>query len=173
VYEKYKSFFRAYMISGSQYPFEKKQFINNGGPCLNAQIVTSGARAKNRVGIFDVEIEAIAVLWGRNRVQRTLITLREPESDQLQLYNITSMRARWGETDTTLRLYYEFLMREQEPVWFPAKKRRVNRHQNSELEFLKKNSVAINRGKKAVQILKTEDNDDELELIEERLEVIS
>ncbi|GKU11903.1 unnamed protein product [Fusarium langsethiae] len=172
VYEKFKNFFRAYMISGSQYPMEKKAFIANKGPRLDAQIVTTGAR-RDEVNIFDIEIEAIAVLWGRNRVHRAFITLREPGSKELLLYNITTMRARWGEANTTLRLYYEFLMREQEPVWFPAKKRRVNRHHNSELKFLRKNSTAINSGKKAVQILKMEDNEDELELVEEELEVVS
>ncbi|KAM0347566.1 hypothetical protein ACHAP4_011287 [Fusarium culmorum] len=155
VYESFGDLYRAYMISRTQYPFEKKKFLENKGPRLDAQIVTAGARGHDDFGIFDVDIEAIAVLWGRDRVQRVLVTLREPHNpEELLLYNVTTMRARWGAAQTTKRLYYEFLRRNQEPVWYPPERRRANGHQMAEQKFFEEHRTAIENGKEVVKKLR-------------------
>ncbi|SPJ78491.1 uncharacterized protein FTOL_06880 [Fusarium torulosum] len=158
VYEEYNNLFRGHMISGTRYPMEKQAFLDKNGPTLCAQSPTRGG-GKNDVNIWDCTIVTIAILWSNDgeRVRRALVVLREPGRSSDLLYNITTMRERWGAAVVTARLYPEFLMRGQTPAWEPPKKRRVSRNCDKEQEFLQKHNAAIKYGYKAIRKLEAEE----------------
>ncbi|KAG7424338.1 hypothetical protein Forpi1262_v014544 [Fusarium oxysporum f. sp. raphani] len=174
VYEKWGKFYRGYLFSGSEIPAQKKRFLENGGETLICEpIIKSGGRKVP--DIFETEVEAIAVMWTGGRVYRAMITLRDPEKPgKVLLYNITGLRAKYGEVAVAKRLRAEFLMRGQEPIWAGPRTTRVSKDETAYMAFLRKYSSDISKGKRAIQIveIKKEDGDNEFELQEEELAVL-
>ncbi|EXL64393.1 hypothetical protein FOPG_19341 [Fusarium oxysporum f. sp. conglutinans race 2 54008] len=157
VYEKWGKFYRGYLFSGSEYPFKKQQFLANGGNTLACQpTIKSGGR--NIPNIFEIEIEAIAVMWKNDRVYRAMITLYDPkEPGKILLYNITGLRARYGEARVAKRLSHEFHMRAQESIWNEP---RITKGDESYQEYLRKHGADIIEGKRALAGIKKEEDVD-------------
>ncbi|KAF9766160.1 hypothetical protein IL306_001461 [Fusarium sp. DS 682] len=174
VYEKWDQFYRGYLFSGSEVAMKKKRFLENGGETLFCEpIIKSGG--KKAPDIFETEIEAIAVMWRGGRVYRAMITLRDPgRPGKVLLYNITGLRAKYGQSNVAKRLRAEFLMRGQEPIWDMPRTTRVSKDETGYMAFLRKYGTAISKGKRAIQIveIKKEDGDNEFELQEEELAVL-
>ncbi|EGU72263.1 hypothetical protein FOXB_17228, partial [Fusarium oxysporum f. sp. conglutinans Fo5176] len=155
VYEKYGKFYRGYLFSGSEYPFKKDQFLTAGGQTLACRpYKKSGGRYVP--SIFDIEIEAIAVMWKQDRVYRALVTLYDPqEPGKLLLYNITNLRARYGAAQVAHRLSDEFYKRAQTPIWEPPRK--ITNRDEKYQEYQQKHGVDIMNGRMALLEIKKEE----------------
>ncbi|KAF4448264.1 hypothetical protein F53441_8298 [Fusarium austroafricanum] len=187
VYEKYQEYYRAYMFSGSRYPTKKKQFMTykrnrKEEYTLQCEPVDREHHRKPEFSIYEIEIEGIAILYTRSsRIYRSLITVREPNTkeeprrrDILLLYTMTSLKAKYGDSLVTRRLYYELLMRNQEPpeFWSPEKQKRISKDEEAEMKFLRKHSLAIARGKRFVRITEVKNEDGAFDLNVEEVPVL-